>query len=489
MGRSAWDVATERVVWLDDGVEGLEGGLAGNRYVCQACGEPLILKALVPTSASSPSPHFAHQGSAPCSAPEREAQIDALTEVVIKFRDTICAVPGVTATLELPDTKTGAPTGLGPVIIACFSGTTVAIERPPGRLPGPDVLRRRIEAVHDRHPSAAHVWFLKKDRAQFGKVGTIEVWLDGKADSHDTVAPTGQQETIVAAGGHVYWLDGQLALLPYGVHYFRHPERPGQDWTGWQRWHSDPREDWRISQPQPAPDADCWGLVPVALSSLTRTRAVFQPSTAHRIMSDLYAAQGKRHGWRNRQAYAVYRTRHQQPLPPPPAVPTTTAPSADTPMPPAEPTPTAPTQPPNERTSPPQHGRLPRHPGEPRPLPGPASVPETVPEPAPGPPARPESHTDRLPAPSLSPEQSEQTGPLGPSTIGTGQPAAVPPQAAEGPYDQQPAGDSVYLLAPPAPATPPVRPPRIPPRPAYPPTIHLTGHQMPEAPPVSGHRS
>ncbi|MEU4118944.1 hypothetical protein AB0F71_31180 [Kitasatospora sp. NPDC028055] len=486
MGRSAWDVATERVVWLDDGVEGLEGGLADNRYECQACGEPLILKALVPTSASSPSPHFAHQGNARCSAPDREAQIDALTEVVIKFRDTICAVPGVTATIELPDTRTGAPTGLGPVIIACFSGTTVAIERPPVRLPGPDVLRRRIEAVRERHPGAAHVWFLKKDPAQFGKVGTIGVWLDGKADSHVTVAPTGQQEAIVAAGGHVYWLDGQLVLLPYGVHYFRHPERPGQDWTDWPRWRSDPRDDWRISQPRPAPDADCWGLAPVALSSLTRTRAVFQPETAHRIMSGLYVAQGKRHGWRNREAYAVYRTRHQQPLPPPPAVPTS-VPPADTLMPPAEPTLTALTQSPTDRTSPPQQGHPKRHPGKPddQPLPGPAvSVTAPAPERVPGPPARPESHTDQPPAPSRSPEQ---TGPLGSPSIGTGQSVAVPPPT-EGPYDQ-PTGDSVYLLAPPDPADPPVRPPQIPPRPAYPPTVHLPGHQAAEAPPGSGHRS
>lgn len=331
MGRSAWDVTTERVVWLDDGAAGLPGGLAGERYVCQACGEHLILKGIKP--GAKVEAHFSHQSGAGCSAPEREAQIDAMTEVVITFRDTICAVPGVTATIELPGEEPGSPTGLGPVIIACFGETKVAIERPPARLPGPDVLRRRIEAVRERHPGAAHVWFLKKDRAQFGKVGTVDVWLDNKDGVHDTVAPTEQQEAIVAAGGHVYWLDGQLVLIPYGVHWFRHPSRHRQDWTGWARWRSDPREDWRISQPKPAPDADCWGLAPVALSSLTRTRAVFQPATAHRIMADLYAAQDKRYGWRNRKAYAVFRERHQQPLLPAPAVPATYVPRADVPAP------------------------------------------------------------------------------------------------------------------------------------------------------------
>ncbi|WP_157849010.1 hypothetical protein [Streptomyces ochraceiscleroticus] len=156
------------------------------------------------------------------------------------------------------------------------------------------------------------------------------------------MAPTEQQQAIVAPGGNVYWLDGQLVLVPYGVHWFQHPVRPQQDWTRWPKWRRDPRKDWRISKPRPAPDADCWGLVPIELSSLTRSRAVFQPSKAHRVMDVLYASQESRYRWRNRQAGKIYDERHRPPLPAPEPEKAATTPTPNRNVPADEPPPTSP---------------------------------------------------------------------------------------------------------------------------------------------------
>ncbi len=104
-------------------------------------------------------------------------------------------------------------------------------------LPGPDRVRARARAVRAQFgPGAAHVWFLAKDPLQFARCRTLQVRPRGlgKAD-HATVAPTEEQLAVVAAGGGVYWLDGQQVLIPYGVHDFVHTpgrERPGTSTTG-----------------------------------------------------------------------------------------------------------------------------------------------------------------------------------------------------------------------------------------------------------------
>ncbi|GAB2891509.1 hypothetical protein [Streptomyces mayteni] len=307
MPASAWDTATREVIWLGEQISGLPAGLARGRYECRACGGKLILKGVGPDKKVSP--YFSHQGGGSCAAPAEETRIDAETEVVIQLRDTIRAIPGVSATTEVPEDSPGAGAQLPPVIIAQCDDVTVAIERPGVVLPGPEVLARRVRAVAGRHPGALHVWFLKRDPAQFGPAGELEVFYGGKNHVHQTVAPTAQQEAIVAAGGHVFWLDGKLVLIPYGVHDFVHAPRPEQDWTNWPGWARDPREDWRISKPGPAADAGRWGLVPTALSSMTRTRAFFRPEQAYRVMDELYRSQAGRHAWRNRHAREVYQQR------------------------------------------------------------------------------------------------------------------------------------------------------------------------------------
>ncbi|MFI5825161.1 hypothetical protein ACIA8I_39810 [Streptomyces rishiriensis] len=330
MGASAWDTETKRPIYVDLGVEGLPIGLAGGRYLCRACADPLILRGARPEAKVTP--HFSHQEGGPCRLAEREAQIDADDQVVIQLSHQIRALPGITGcTLASPGDDPRDPIGLPPVVIAQCGDTAVVIERP-GTLPSPQAVRRRILAVREHHAGAAHVWFLRRDPGQFGQLPSHKVRLSGRDVEHQRVAPTEQQLAILDAGGHVYWLDGKLVLVPYGYHAFRHPARPEQDWTAWPKWprHKDPRDDWRISKPRPAPTADCWGLVPIALSSLTRTRAVFHPADAHKVMDELYAAQEGRHRWRDRRAREVYAERHAPPTPQPAApIPTAEAPATE----------------------------------------------------------------------------------------------------------------------------------------------------------------
>ncbi|MGA5442274.1 hypothetical protein ACPCKW_22530 [Streptomyces griseoincarnatus] len=229
MGRSAWDTETKRIIHVEAGVEGLPIGMAGGRYLCRSCRDPLILKGARPEAKVAP--HFAHQGGGACRLPDREAQIDADDEVVIQLCDQIRALPGVTGcTLASPGEDPHRPTGLPPVVVAQCGETTVVIERP-GTLPGPQAVRRRIRAVREAHGGAAHVWFLRRDPAQFGHLPSHTVRLGGRDVEHQRVAPTEQQQAILDAGGHVYWLDGKLVLVPYGYHAFRHPARPERDWT------------------------------------------------------------------------------------------------------------------------------------------------------------------------------------------------------------------------------------------------------------------
>ncbi|MFD5317577.1 hypothetical protein [Streptomyces sp. NPDC127098] len=318
MPATAWDTASRRVIWLGEGASGLPAGLADGRYECRACGGKLILKGVGP--GKKVSPYFSHQGGGSCAAPAEETRIDAETEVVIQLRDTIRAIPGVTATTEVPDDLPGSTGQLPPVIIAQCDDVTVAIERPGMVLPEPEVLARRVRAVRGRHPGAVHVWFLRRDPAQFGPAGVLEVFYGGKTRVHQTVAPSEQQEAIVAAGGHVFWLNGKQVLIPYGVHDFTHTPRPEQDWTNWPDWKRDPRQDWRISKPRPAAGASRWGLVPIALATMTRTRTFFRPQQAYQVMDELYRSQAGRHAWRHRHAREIYQQRNTPPQPTPPVV-------------------------------------------------------------------------------------------------------------------------------------------------------------------------
>ncbi|WP_414170937.1 hypothetical protein ACMATS_38060 (plasmid) [Streptoverticillium reticulum] len=320
MGKCAWDVVADRLIWVEDGVAGLPGGLADGRYACLACWESVMLSGYKPDAMISP--YFRHQNGADCADLERERQADAEMKVVIQLRDWVRAIPGFTGTVEIVGEAKGGPSGLPPVVIAHCGDTTVAIERPGDHLPGPDAVRRRVRAAREHHGVERHVWFLKKDRDQFGQFGTHTVRLGGKDTVHDTLAPNEQQQAIIAAGGHVYWLDGKLVLVPYGIHRFRHSVRAGEDWTNWPRWR-DPQDDWRISKPVPSPNADYWGLVPIPLTSMTRTRAVFHPAQAHQVMDELYAGQEGRYHWRRKHARELYAARNA------PATPAAVAEAAD----------------------------------------------------------------------------------------------------------------------------------------------------------------
>ncbi|MFI0872647.1 hypothetical protein [Streptomyces californicus] len=386
MGASAWDTETKQPIYADQGGGRLPIGLAGGRYLCRACTEPLILRGARPEAKVTP--HFAHQGGGQCRKAEREAQIDADDQVIIQLSHQIRALPGITGcALAAPGDDPHQPIGLPSAVVAQCGDITLVIERP-GTLPGPQAVHRRIIAVREHHPGAAHVWFLRRDPGQFGQLPSHMVRLGGRDVEHQRVAPTEQQLAILDAGGHVYWLDGKLVLVPYGYHAFRHPARRGQDWTTWSKWprHKDPRDDWRISKPRPASTADCWGLVPIALSSLTRTRAAFQPADAHKIMNELYAAQEGRYRWRDRRAREVYAERHATPpaaTPPAVSTPAAGAPTESKAYP--GPAPEHP-QPAGQReaaTTPPQsRPPLPAPSAKPVPAPPPApTTPPTIPPP------------------------------------------------------------------------------------------------------------
>lgn len=312
MGRSAWDTEAKKTVWADDDIEGLPPGMADGRYRCRVCGEWLILKGTLP--GAKVQPYFAHRGGEGCSRPEEEALLDAADEVVIRLREQIHALAGIAhCTTTSPGEDPADPSGMPPAVIAQCGTTTVIFEAPTQKLPGAEAIRRRIRAVRDEHGGAQHVWFLKRDLTQFNALDAHPVWLRGKDVLHEQVAPNEQQEAILAAGGHVYWLDGKVVLVPYGIRRFQHPVQSGQDWTNWPRWRSDPREDWRISKPRPAPDAHTWGLVPIAFASLTRTRGTFRPADAHHVMDEIYTAQQSRFNWRNQRARETYAAVHAPP--------------------------------------------------------------------------------------------------------------------------------------------------------------------------------
>ncbi|MFF4534130.1 hypothetical protein ACFY1P_33275 [Streptomyces sp. NPDC001407] len=324
MGNTAWDRKTKRVIEIPGDEAGLDSGFAcgyydssgirRGRYMCRACFQDLILRALTPDARQKP--NFRHKNrhgdSAECRASaERQQEIAADDQVVIELRDQIIlALPGLTVTLELPEdpdsrgTDPAPPSWMPPAIIVSAAEGPVVIERP-RRLPEPEDVQRRLRAVRARYGARArHVWFLAKDPLQFAQCGRLEVKPRGHERTvHVTIAPTAQQQTIVAVGGGVYWLDGQQVLVPYGVHDFTHQPRQGEDWDfcDWRRkkqWH----QDWSISQPVPDAGATRWGLVPASLHQLTRAKAAFTLAEPRDIMQRLEDVQRAR--WRTRRADA-----------------------------------------------------------------------------------------------------------------------------------------------------------------------------------------
>ncbi|MGW2188596.1 hypothetical protein [Streptomyces sp. NPDC001719] len=271
-------------------------------------------------------PHFRHESSRECPAStERQREIALDDQVVIDLRDLLLrAWPGATVCLDLPEDPGSQEPGrvppgwMPPAIVVSGPDGPVVIERP-RKLPDPEQTQRRLHAVRARYGSGArHVWFLAKDPLQFAKCGKLHVTPRGHdRDVHVTIAPTEQQLAIIAAGGGVYWLDGQQVLIPYGVHDFTHTPRDNEDWnfTDWRRghWH----KDWHISHPLPAPDATRWGLAPLSLHQMTSTKASFSLNEARDLMQRLEDVQRARGRRRRADARELYATRH---TPAPPAV-------------------------------------------------------------------------------------------------------------------------------------------------------------------------
>ncbi|WP_145503716.1 hypothetical protein [Streptomyces sp. CFMR 7] len=334
MSDRVWDRKTGQLIESLHQGAGLETGLARGpygvggrtcgRYVCRACGQDLIARALGP--AAKPQPHFRHESGSECPASrQRRDRARDDDQVVIDLRDALVrAWPGVPVDLVLvhpPDpgdgdggTRTALPQP--PAIVVCGPEGTVVVERVRA-LPGPDRVRARSRAVRAQFgPGAAHVWFLAKDPLQFARCRTLQVSPRGlgKAD-HATVAPTEEQLAVIAAGGGVYWLDGQQVLIPYRVHDFVHTPREGEAWDfdDWRRkvW----PYDWRISHPVPAPAATRWGLVPLSLNQLTSTKAAFSLREAREVMQRLEDVERAR--WRRRRADAreLHASRQAPPAP------------------------------------------------------------------------------------------------------------------------------------------------------------------------------
>ncbi|MCT6782268.1 hypothetical protein LXH09_37230 [Streptomyces sp. CS7] len=335
MSERVWDRKAQQLIESLHERAGLETGLARGpygvagqicgRYVCRACGQDLIARALSPTAKQQP--HFSHTSSATCPASRTQRDKVSLDDqVVVELRDILVrAWPGVPVDLVLVhapepgDDGTRAAAGQPPAIVVRGPEGTVVVERV-RNLPGADRVRARSRAVRAQFgPGAAHVWFLAKDPLQFARCGTLQVRPRGldKA-SHATVAPTEDQLAVIAAGGGVYWLDGQQVLIPYGVHDFAHTPEEGEAWDfpDWRRkvWPN----DWRISHPVPAPDATRWGLVPLSLHQMTGTKATFSLREAREVMQRLEDVQRAR--WRRRRADAqeLHASRQTPPAPPVP---------------------------------------------------------------------------------------------------------------------------------------------------------------------------
>ncbi|MEV7275208.1 hypothetical protein ACIQIG_32910 [Streptomyces bacillaris] len=333
MSDRVWDRKTGQLIESLHQGAGLETGLARGpygvggrtcgRYVCRACGQDLIARALGP--AAKQQPHFRHESGSECPASrQRRERARDDDQVVIDLRDALIrAWPGIPVDLVLvhtPDPEDGdggpqTPVPQPPAIVVCGPEGTVVVERVRA-LPGPDRVKARSRAVRAQFgPGAAHVWFLAKDPLQFTRRGTLQVRPRGlgRAD-HATVAPTEEQLAVIAAGGGVYWLDGQQVLIPYGVHDFVHTPREGEDWD-FNDWRRDWPNDWRISHPVPAPTATRWGLVPLSLHQMTSTKAAFSLREAREVMQRLEDVERAR--WRRRRADAreLHASRQTPPAP------------------------------------------------------------------------------------------------------------------------------------------------------------------------------
>ncbi|ALC32350.1 hypothetical protein [Streptomyces sp. CFMR 7] len=368
MSDRVWDRKTRQLIESLRRGAGLETGLASGpygvggrvcgRYECRACGQDLIARSLSPTASNRP--HFRHKSGSDCPATREQREKAYLDDqVVIDLRDALVrAWPGVPVDLvpvHTPDPGDGdggprASAPQPPAIVVCGPEGTVVVERVRA-LPGPDRVRARSRAVRAQFgPGAAHVWFLAQDPLQFARCRTLQVRPRGlgRAD-HATVAPTEEQLAIVAAGGGVYWLDGQQVLIPYGVHDFVHTPREGEAWDfgGWRR---DWPKDWWISHPVPAADATRWGLVPLSLHQLTSTKASFSLREAREVMQRLEDVERAR--WRRRRADAreLHASRQAPPAPAPPSpfpqpavlparsdAPEAARPAGDPPLPPPRP--------------------------------------------------------------------------------------------------------------------------------------------------------
>ncbi|MEU3706993.1 hypothetical protein AB0E82_32405 [Streptomyces anulatus] len=366
MSDRAWDRKTQQLVKHLHKEAGLETGLARGpygvagkvcgRYECRYCGQDLVARNLSPTSPRRA--HFSHQSGEDCPTSRgRRSRTDLEDQLVVELRDALVrAWPGVPVDVVLvrgPEAgDEGAPAAAGQpaAIVVRGADQTVVVKHVP-TLPGVARIRARQRAVRAQFGSgAAHVWFLAKDPMQFARCRTLQVKPRGRDKAvHTTIAPPAEQLAVISASGGVYWLDGQQVHVPYGVHDFVHTPEKGEDWD-FRDWRRDRPKDWRISHPLPAPDATRWGLAPLSLHQLTRTKATLSLREAHEVMQALEDVQRAR--WRRRRTDAreLHASRQAPPTPPPPA-------PASAPSPPRPAVPQAPSDTPataqREKPSPP----------------------------------------------------------------------------------------------------------------------------------------
>lgn len=339
MGDRAWDRLTSRLIEMPGPTAGLVAGLARGayddtgalrgRYMCRACRQDLILRAI--DAGSKQQPHFRHKNNDDhddgCRAdPERRRRIDHDDQAVLELRDALIRVlPGAAVAVEIPHTATQGADRIGDslpaIVVRSENDARIVVVERPRSLPGTDAVHARADAVRRHYgDGTVHLWFLTTDPREFVRDRPLEVKPRGRdATTHMTVVPTDRQRAVVESGGGVYWLDGAVLLVPYGVHDFTHAPRDGEDWnfTDWRKdkqWH----RDWRISHPLPARDADRWGLVPTTLHRLTNDTRTFDPTGVHDLMQRLADVEHARWRRRRNDARQLHTERHTAPPAPTP---------------------------------------------------------------------------------------------------------------------------------------------------------------------------
>ncbi|MGW5119171.1 hypothetical protein ACWEQ8_27565 [Streptomyces noursei] len=338
MSLRAWDTVTGKLITLSgtaDSADDLPAGTTVNaRYACDMCGQIVSLSRRSGPD-SSYTPRFAHgqkkqagtdEDGCPARADIQKQVTDDVQVVIDLGEDLIRALPGMAICVEYPGPlRPGEPAEPPVVVCRPGDGPTVVIDRPRGPLTI-DRTRRRMDLVRRRYgASVLHFWFFADDPVHFREIRPKQVKPVGAATPvrHRRVRPTNQQLAIVAAGGHVCWLQhDQTVLVPYGGREFWHaPDPRREDWSGPM---AGSRKDWEISHPQPDPNAHWWGLVPIALSSLGGTKVAFAPQDAYRVMEGLEAAQERRWASLRRRAREQYNQNRalaerppSSPLPPP----------------------------------------------------------------------------------------------------------------------------------------------------------------------------